>query len=320
MEFRILRIVCVSVFLSVFFACEKEVEIEIPGYKEQLVIDGFIENGQPPFVLISTSKDIFAPTDLNSFLNGFVSGAIVSVSDGTNSIQLTEICTDDLPPGTEEIAAAVFGLPVDQIANYHLCAYTTFNPSFFGQIGKTYTLTVNYEGKTYTSSTQILTPQALDNLFWKTSPGSSEYGFSYVTFSEPGSTTTDGYMWQVKRINKNPDGSEKDAFFKKTFNPVFDDEFINGKTFEFWYENPFSYDDSSYAENFKGFYKKGDTVVVKFSRLEPSVYEFFEKKYVQLSSGGSPFASPSNIPTNISGGALGVWAGFANYFDTLICQ
>ena len=45
----------------------------------------------------------------------------------------------------------------------------------------------------------------------------------------------------------------------------------------------------------------------------------FLRKRRQMSSNGSPFASPINIPTNISGGALGIWAGFSPYHDTLYC-
>jgi len=38
-----------------------------------------------------------------------------------------------------------------------------------------------------------------------------------------------------------------------------------------------------------------------------------------MSSGASPFASPTYIPTNIEGGAIGCWAGFSPRYDTLIC-
>ena len=111
--------------------CTKEVVIDIPGYEEQLVIDGQIETDQPPFVLISKSKEVYAPTDLSAFLNGFVTGAIVTVSDGTTTVQLDELCSDNLPPGTEEIAAAMFGISVADLSNYNICAYTSFNTAIW---------------------------------------------------------------------------------------------------------------------------------------------------------------------------------------------
>jgi hypothetical protein len=305
--------------LILFSACEKEVQIDIPGFKEQLVIDGRIETNQPPFILISKSKDIFSPTDLNSYIQSFVSGATVTVSDGTNNVELIEICTDNLPAGAEAFAESLFGLPAEELANLHLCVYTSFNPSIFGQVGKTYTLNVSYEGNSYSSATELLPPIAFDSLFWKPSNSYPEYGYSHVFLTDP-IAKNDSYMWEVKRINKTSEGKERDPFYTKTFSPVFNDEFINGLTFEFWYENPMSFKDEQLAKEFRGYYKKGDSVVVKFSKLDPNVFEFFEKKYIQMSTAGSPFAAPTNIPSNIKGGALGVWAGFSPYFDTLFCQ
>lgn len=317
---RLWNLSLLTIFVTFLFsACEKEVKIDIPGYEKQLMVDGSIETGQPPFVLLSTSKDIYSPTDLNSFLNSFVSGTNVEVSDGTNTVQLIEICTDNLPPGTESFAAQLFGLPADELANYHLCAYTSLNPLIFGQVGKTYQLKVVYEDKTYTSSSTILPPTPFDSVYWIPANGLADYGYSYVSLTDP-VQTKDAYMWEVKRINKGTDGKDLDAGFMKTYNPVFNDEFINGLTFDFWYENPMSYQDENLADDYKGYYQLGDTVVIKFSKLDLAAYEFYEKKYVQLSTGGSPFASPSNIPTNIKGGALGVWSAFSPIFDTLVCK
>lgn len=313
------KIISIFVLLVLLLpACEKEVKIDIPGHEVKLVIDGFIETDQPPFVLLSKSKDIYSETSLDAFLNGFVSGAVVTVSDGTTTVQLDEICSDNLPPGTEELAAAFFGVPVEELGNYHLCAYTTFNTAIYGQVGKTYDLTVTYEGQTYTSSTKILPPTPLNSVYWKPDAGQTEYGYSYAWLTDP-PQKGDAYKWEVKRINKNPDGTDKDFSFKETFNPVTDDEFFNGLTFEFWYENPLVWDDESVPSEYKGYYHLGDSVVIKFSKMDRDVFDFMEKKYMQLQTGGNPFASPTNIPTNIKGGALGVWAGFSTTFDTLYC-
>lgn len=96
--------VCIfSVFLIsilFLFSCTKEVKIDIPGYKKQLVVDGFIETGAPAIVLLSSTNDIYSPTNLDAYINGFISGATVIVSDGIITDTLLEICSDNLPPGT----------------------------------------------------------------------------------------------------------------------------------------------------------------------------------------------------------------------------
>lgn len=311
------NLVYIGLISLLLFSCTKEVDIEIPGYEEELVIDGVIETGTPPFVLISKTKDIFAPTDLTAFLNGFISGAVVTVSDGTNSVILDEWCSDNLPPGTEQMAADMFGIPVNELANYHICAYLTLDASMFGQVGKTYHLTVEYEGKTYESSTQIVQPTYLDSVWWKPEPGTPNHGFSWAFLTDP-AAKGDAYKWEVKRINIGPDGEPIDKNFETPFSPVIDDEFFNGLAFEFAYENPFAFEPDT-PEDELGLYAQGDTVVIKFSKMDLQVYEYLEKKYLQLQTAGNPFATPTNIPNNISGGALGVWAGFSPTFDTLVC-
>ena len=302
------KIAFLSLLIMGLNSCSKEVKIDIPGFDEQIVIDGSIETGTPAIIFLSNSKDIYAPTDINSYLNGFISGATVTVSNGTITDTLTEICTDNLPAGFESIAAAFFGLPIEQLVNLHLCAYVS--TGLVGEVGKTYTLKVLYNNKTYTSSTKIENPTALDNLFWREQVNLPGYGFSWAKITDS-PIMGDAYRWEVKNLG--------DLFYSKPFQPFTDDRFYNGKTFEFSVENPMSFKDQTIENQYKGYYKLGDTIVVKFSKLGKKEYQFFEKKYNQIYSGGNPFATPTNIPTNIEGGALGIWAGFSPWYDTLIC-
>ena len=126
------RIIYIFICISIA-SCTKEVQIDIPGYEEQIVIDGVIETGQPAIVLLSSTANIYSPTNLEAYLNGFISGATVVVSDGTVSDTLIEICTDNLPPGTEEAAAAFFGIPVEDLVNLNLCGY--FSTQIVGEVG-----------------------------------------------------------------------------------------------------------------------------------------------------------------------------------------
>ncbi len=306
-------------FVFGLLGCTKEVNIDIPGFQEMLVIDGSIETGMPPIIFISKSKDIYASTNLNAFLNGFQTGAIVTVNNGTSSVVLDEICADNLPPGTETIVADLLGIPVSELPNYHLCAYTTFNTSIWGEVGKTYALEVTFEGKTYTSSTKIENPTNLNSVFWQTDKNYSDRGYSWANLSDNPSQY-DAYKWEVKRLNTYGNSTPIDTKFTTTFNPVFDDEFMNGKTFNFFYENPMTSSDDNIPSDYRGYFLLNDTVVIKLSKMERKVYEFMEKKYVQMGTAGNPFATPTNVTTNITGGAIGVWAGYSPTYDTLICK
>lgn len=310
------RIIYITLLGLILASCTKEVEIDIPGYEEKIVIDGRIETGQPPFVLLSTSKEVYAPTDVDAFLNGFISGATVTVSDGTNTVVLTEVCSGNLPPGTEELAAQVLGIPADQLQNYDICAYVGLDQAIWGQVGKTYTLTVEYDGKSYTAETTILPPTLLTETYWKPEGDLVNHGFSWAKLADPAGQY-DAYFWEANIIG-NAAGDTTDTGFTPTFNPVFDDEFFDGLEFDFAYENPHA--DSGVPDSTRFLYAQGDTVVIKLSKLDKTVYEYYSKKYMQLQTAGNPFATPTNIPTNLSGGALGVWAGFSPYLDTLVCQ
>ena len=284
-------------------------KIDIPGYKEQLVIDGTIETGMPAIVLLSRTNDIYAPTNLEAYLNGFVSDATIILSDGFITDTLTQICTDNLPPGTEEIAAGFFGIPADSLVNLHLCAY--ISTEIIGEVGKSYSLKVIADSKEYTAETTIPNPVALDSIYWKEETNLPGYGFSWAKLTDP-IFNGNAYRWEVKYVS--------DLNFSKPFNPFVDDRFFNGLSFEFAYENPMLWDQTNIPDKYKGYFAAGDTIVVKFSSLGNKEYQFFDKKYNQIYSAGNPFATPLNIPTNISGGALGIWAGFSPTYDTLVCQ
>ena len=309
MELRILKYLSFSIVFASLWSCTKEVQIDIPGYKEQLVVDGRIETGQPAIVLLSKSSNVYSSTNYESYLNSFVDDAIVVLSNGTQTDTLTKICTDDLPPGLEQVAAGIFGIPAEILVNLHLCAYVSMN--MLGEVGKTYTMQISHQGKQYQASSKILHPTAADSLYWKPEGNFTDRGFSWVQLSDP-AATSDSYLWEVKYL--------QDVQFSKTFNPYFNDKFFNGLTFEFAYENPMSFNDPNGNDAYRGYYQLGDTIVVKLSKIGGKEYNYFEKKYNQIYSGGSPFAVPTNIPTNIEGGALGVWVAYSPWIDTLICQ
>jgi hypothetical protein len=309
MELRILKHLSFSIVFASLWSCTKEVQIDIPGYKEQLVVDGRIETGQPAIVLLSKSSNVYSSTNYESYLNSFVDDAIVVLSNGTQTDTLTKICTDDLPPGLEQVAAGIFGIPAEILVNLHLCAYVSMN--MLGEVGKTYTMQISHQGKQYQASSKILNPTAADSLYWKPEGNFTDRGFSWVNLSDP-AATSDSYLWEVKYL--------QDVQFSKTFNPYFNDKFFNGLTFEFAYENPMSFNDPNGNDAYRGYYQLGDTIVVKLSKIGGKEYNYFEKKYNQIYSGGSPFAVPTNIPTNIEGGALGVWVAYSPWIDTLICQ
>lgn len=305
------------VFLAL--GCTKEVEIDIPGFEQQLVVEGRIQTNEFPIVILSQSQDVYAPTDLSSYLQSFVYDATVSVEVDGVEIVLELMTVSQLPIQSQKTFAEMLKLEFDQISFIPIQVYSTQNPTLLGQVGKKYTLKIDHASKTYSGTTELLPPVSLDLIYWRPDDVMPEYGTSVARLSDP-PNQYNAYRWEAKRINIQPNGEELDTLYRSSNSSrgFFDDEYFNGITFEFDAPNRQSIKDTTHLEEYKRYYRIGDSVAIRFSRVEKAVHEFFDKKDAQLDSNGNPFATPVNIPSNISG-ALGIWAGISTGHDTLYC-
>ena len=100
-------------------------EVELPQSAPQIVVEGWIEDGYHPIVMLTTTVPIGeSVTDLNELKKFVINWGKVTISDGENSVVLTGRRDDDyFPP----------------------YIYTT--SSMTGQAGKTYTITVESNGQ-----------------------------------------------------------------------------------------------------------------------------------------------------------------------------
>lgn len=302
--------------IGMITSCTKEVEIDIPGYQQQLVVDARIEADGYPIVLLSRSQNIYSATDLEAYLQSFVADASVSVSNGSTTVELSLFSISDLPLSSRKTIAEMLKLELNEVSFLPIQVFSTTDPSMMGEVGKTYTLNIVEQGKSYTGETSLLPPTPLVNLYWKADESNPEYGLCIARLADP-ANEYNAFKWEAKRIKLNDQGQPYDVIFRSSNDPFFDDEYFNGLTFEF--DTRYPERDTTYPENYRRHYKLGDTVVIKMSRVDRNVYEFFNKKDAQLGSSGNPFATPVNLPSNLTGGALGIWAGISPWYDTLYC-
>lgn len=320
MEFRILKYSWIFILVFILSGCTKEVHVDIPGFSEKVVIEGTIETDGMPMVLISKNKDVYAPTSQAEVLGSYLSGAEVWVSDGTTTIQLTEICTNNLPAGMDTVVANYLGVPPELISQVGICAYIGLDPNFKGEVGKTYTLKVNFEGKTYEASSTITDPISLHDPYWKeeTAADMQGYGMIYYRINDP-APIGNAYKLEVRRMNLNEHGEPIDSRYSKPFSAYFDDEFFNGEDIEMNTDNPMTYNDTLMDRKYRGYFQKGDTVSLKLSTYEHSIYRFLYSITFQQMMGSSPFSTPTNPEGNIPG-ALGAWIAFSPTYLEMICE
>lgn len=302
-----------------FSACQKEIEVKIPEADPKIVVDGKIEPGVPPYVILTRNMPYFAPTDINTVQNSFIHNAVITVSDGINTVALTEYCSQSVPDSLLPLVSAFTGLDSASLQTFNYCLYTTFDPLMFGQFGKSYTLKVVVDGKTYTSTTAILPAIPLDTLwcrYEKLNVDGDSLGFIWAHLTEPGNEYN-AYRWLAKR-------NTKDFSFIAPPGAASNDKYYNGESFDFAYsrgavQNSRAVDDNNEE---RGYFKQGDTVVVKFCTIDHAVYSFYRSLDIVINNDGNPFASPSSVESNVGpkGEVLGIWAGYGVSTHTVICK
>jgi hypothetical protein len=307
-----------GLFLSLITlcSCSKEIQIEIPGFEEQLVVDGRIDIGGFPLVILTQSKNIYAASNFSEYISSMIFNASISVDNGTTEANLELIPISQLPLESQYRVAEMLKIEFDLLPILPFQVYSTSNQQILGEIGKTYTLKINYNNKLYEGSTQLAQPVGLDYSNWKPDLNNPEYGTLISRLTDP-SQVRNAYKWEVKLITLKANGQPRDVIFRSSNSPFFADDYFNGLSFEF--ETRYHAKDTTYPEGYRRYYKYGDSLVIKMSSVDDMVYDFFEKKEAQAETTGNPFATPVNIPSNMNNGALGIWAGFSPWYDTIYC-
>lgn len=290
----------IKLFIFFFFigliACEKNITITPPDLPTKLVVDAQIESGTQPIVVLSTSLNYFVSIDTSDLNKSFVRNAKVTLSDGSKTSTL-KLFEQVLPGGFKYV-------------------YYTNDPSnpagaIIGTFGKSYKLTVDFNGQTYTSITTVpILAKKIDSSFYKIVP------------NRP---VTDSFRIISAKITDPPGLGNYIRYFTKVnsqqFLPgstsVFDDNVIDGKTYTVDIPRGVDKNFPSERKNY-GFFKKGDTVLIKYSNIDKATYDFWRTWEYTYQSVGNPFSSPGVVIGNVSNGALGAFCGYANSFNQII--
>jgi hypothetical protein len=292
MKYKILFSILPVLFAIAMSSCEKDIEIDIPRPDAKYVIEGWIENGKPAIVIITKSAPYFDPIDSATLANSLVMGATVTVSDG--------------------ISTETLGLGLNP-EYYPYIMY--MGSTIIGQVGKTYSLSVTIDTNVFTATTTILNPVSFDSVWFKVEPNKDTLGYIWANCTDNGATE-DFYRVFTKRKGK-------DIGFVPMYGSTWSDKYFNGQQFTisiYRGEASFLVDFSDSEKDEFTYFKVGDTVITKLTHFEESVYNFWSAAESEIFSGGNPFSTPAVIPTNIQGGALGVWSGYSSTYDTIVAN
>jgi hypothetical protein len=273
--------------------CEKDITVDLPQPEKQIVVQGSIFQDEYamvaltytfPFFQSFADLDITNPANLEKFL---VLDATIKLSNGIQQEYLT--------------------LTIDT---------TIFPPVFYkgdtikGQIHTTYTLEIQAKGSVFTASSYLPPPIPLDSINWAPEGNLDSLGPCNLYFQEP---PTPGNIYRLFVKRQGYPG------YVPLYSPsVLDDQAYNGQYIEypFYRPNPYSnafvnFDSLSQAEKDEAFYwKRGDTVSVKFCTLDRASFEFIRTMEQAANTTGNPFSNPTSVKGNVSGGAIGGWCAY----------
>ena len=251
-----------------------------PEGEERLVVEGWIDDGGFPVVMVTTS--VPTSTEYQSIddqKEHLVRHARVNVSDGDNSVILTGMSSKRyFPP----------------------YIYTTADMR--GVAGKSYSLTVEYAGMSATATTTIPAAVPLDSLWCEPSRDDAGKYNLKARFSDP-EGTEDYYRLFVKVAGK-------DSSYVASYLGCYKDSDLPG-TAEIPVMHGICIDnESSWAMNPASF-EKGDDVKVKFCTMDRASYDFWNSYQSVVSLSIIPvFPATYNPSYNVSGEGIGYWCGY----------
>lgn len=281
MKTKILYIIIPVVFIiAMNTACTEKIDIELDETYTRLVVDGKITTDTGiHYVKLSMTTSYFYNQPSPK-----VSGAIVRIWDGYDTIQLEE--NPSIP-----------GL------------YQTL-PDFYGVVGRLYTLDIELENelngnKKYTASSFIQPINQIDSIKVEYKPQWEAWAVNCYALDPE---TTEFYMFNLYRNNNLVTDTLNELF-------VVDDRLYNGN-----YTNGISvgFFQEEYPDEIL---VAGDTVTLEMGSItEDFAYFIWD---VQIETGYNiPLFSgpPANIKGNISGGALGFFACYSVARSSVIYQ
>lgn len=254
-------------------------DVQLPKAAPQLVIDGWIETGKGPVVMVTTTVPVESvigdEEDLKKYV---VIWGKVTVSDGEKEVVLTGMANDDyFPP----------------------YIYTT--SSIRGEAGKTYSIKVEYSGRTATAVTTIPEAVPLEDL--KVCRGKNNANGYYITARlKDNPDTKDYYKIFIKK-------DRKDSTYTSSFLGLINDEVLSEGEDEIPVNNSIDSMDKTQSTLFSA----DDRVIIRFCSIDETCYNYWSD-FDDISMSRNPlFPVTSRIRSNVSGG-LGHWSGYGSSY------
>ena len=270
----------VGLTLLNLFSCSEENAIAYAEYSPKIVVEGWIENGTTATVILSLSASFNHELDTAYLLQQVIRSAKVSVSNG----EQTELLT----------------LGVD---NRYLPPYVYYGTSIKGEVGKSYTLKIEYNGKVLSAETYIPEPVALEDYWFVRDSLTEEVGHIHIKFRN----TSDLFYQVATRVEL-----KETVFTPCLYGNFSSDQFERNELVSIQInKGPILYP----KVQFETYFAVWSTVHLKFRIQAKSGYDFWTSWQNEVLNAQNPiFPANTSLKSNIKGG-IGIWCGYgtSNY-------
>ena len=312
-------------FISIFFlSCQEEITLVLPQADEKIVVQGTIESGFPPIIILTKNQGYFDPINENTLDNLYIEDAIVELwklnADSTkNTIQLYPRKIDTL------VLYTVSELEYDFISGKRNFDYS--------ENGQTYNLNILWNDKTITAATTIPMPTLLDCVWVEKSRTAVDQDYKYdirAIYSDPinvqnniliKSKRLQHFTWESNDNNEQLQSTNSKDFLFKLIDAG-SDLLVDGETFETYFPKPKEkgFPDGAYnimhtreSSNGTQIEFDKDIVLINFCQIDEPSLKFWRGLRRQDANGNNPFAEPKNLVSNINNG-LGVFTGYGSTY------
>ncbi|MCP4124574.1 MAG: DUF4249 domain-containing protein [Bacteroidetes bacterium] len=310
-------------------SCEEVITIELTVSDPQVVVEGSIENGAPPLVILSRSFPFFGDININDISALLLDGAYVTVTNGVREVELMEYNTDNLaaldPSDFEMIVPIIeqylgFEISQDILAFIPDITFYTVAPTdvdFLGEIGHSYDLSIQLTdheifGTTELSaSTFIPFPVHLDSLWMEDHPNSEIDTLFQMRTRLKDPDTSGNYYRIFTRVDGGP--------WLTTDGSVFDDAFFDGQSIPFTVTKGQTEREKLEDGDFDvdGYWSAGELADVKLSMITQDHYQFWRTVENEKGNLGNPFGSFTVLASNVQGG-VGIWGGYSSTIISIL--
>ncbi len=281
-----MKILSLFIFVGIICSCNPTANFELPQVKKQLVVDGWIENGQNAKVILTYNTSYFSNLDSASFRSLVASRAKVTISDGQNSEILT----------------------LTRDTNY-FPSYVYEGNEIIGAEGKSYYLTVEDEVDTVHAVTSIPFHGKIDTLWIDYANNNDTMGIIRGRFTD-NANETNYYRTFTSKYN----GSN---VYIPTLLSCFSDTYFNGQTVTFSLRKGI-YNQLKPLSNI--YFRKGDSILVKISSIDKASYNYWLAYQEAIINATSPFSAEHNKLISNTDKGLGIWCGYGSSYYPVIAK